>query len=154
MNVWFVDPLNPNSKYGVWSTTNPTTWLNANGYSGQNGDPCGYGPIKATDPVTTIVDSNMPDGLADLVAAQGGRASMMSPADGSGADWVLGDQHGVSFYATTNSSGAVSIYGWIDNTDWTGSAHMPLNGFMVIPEPATGALLGLGGLALLRRKRA
>jgi len=150
-NVWAADPCNPNSKYGVWSTTNPKDWLDTHGYSGFNGEPNGYGPIT---PYTSnpTGESNMPAGLAALVAAQGGRTSMMAPTNDN-TNYIGGADYRVSFYAPSDGYGTITVYGWMDATDWTGSMHMPLNGFMVIPEPTTIALLGLGGLALLRKRR-
>ncbi len=138
------------------STTNSQSWLNANGWGeGGMGEPNGgYGPInqpQPPNPATALTDSNMPPGLAAVALAHGDRIFMMEPDEGP--PWMLGDEHGAQFYATTDEDGAINIYGWIDATDWSGSMHMPLNGFMVIPEPVTVALLGLGGLALLRRRR-
>jgi hypothetical protein len=157
--VWSASSANPDSKYGVWSTLGnsgndwtPLSWLNANGYSGFNGEPNGYGPITPVpDPPTGA--SGMPAGLADLVAAEGGRVSMMAPLNDD-TNFLGGSKYLVSFSAITDDEGTISIYGWIDPTDWTGSQHMPLNGFMVIPEPATVCLFGIGALSLLRRKRA
>lgn len=148
--VWSADPLNPDSKYGCWSTTNPKDWLVENGYSGFTGEPNGYGPITPV-PNPPTGDSNMPSGLADLVLAQGGRTFMMAPTDDN-YNYVGGPNYRVSFYASSDGSGAIAVYGWLDCTDWAGAMHMPLNGFEVIPEPATIALLGLGVLPLLRKR--
>jgi hypothetical protein len=146
-NVWSVNSDNPNSKYGCWSTTNPLATMIA------HGDPCGYGPIE---PVCLRGASGMPDYLRPAVFgcdAPGGRVFMQAPT-GDDNDYLGGAAYCVAFYALTDGDGSISIYGWIDMTDWTGSAHMPLNGFEVIPEPATMALLGLGSLILLRKRKA
>ncbi len=150
-NLWAASSSNPDSKYGVWSTTNPKQWLDENGYgNGGIGAPKGgYYPITPV-PNPPTGASGMPAGLAELVTEQGGRASLIAE------DWNdhLGQlQNYVSFYAPTDSEGAITIYGWVDPTDWIGRHYMPLNGFMVIPEPATIAFLALGGLALLRKRR-
>jgi hypothetical protein len=160
---WSMNSNNPDSKFACWSSkVNPAEWLDAHGYSGNggtdnpnNGEPNtgGYGPKWSIDTQIATTESNMPAGLAALV---GDRISVRAnPANN--ATNVLGQFNCVNqaiIYAHTNSDGACEIYGWIDMTDWTGSAHMPLNGLYIVPEPATIALLGLGGLALIRRKRA
>lgn len=62
--------------------------------------------------------------------------------------------YSASFIVHTDGNGRATMYGWQDPDAFEGSFHMPVNGFAVaIPEPATVALLGLGGLALLRRRR-
>ncbi len=140
-NVWVASSDNPNSKYGVWSTTNPVEWLTNNGY------PNGYAPSEMTDG-----SSGMPAGLIAAMGSEYGRGFMMTEGDlGSGP--LGGPDYRARFYAPTDSEGAIVLYGWIDPTDWAGSMPMVLNGFMIVPEPATIALLALGGFALLRKRR-
>jgi hypothetical protein len=146
--IWSSNSNNPNSKYGVWSTQNPLDWLTANGY------PIGYSPIQPVpDPITGA--SGMPCGLQDVALnGNGDRTAMMAPLNDNN-DYLGGTAYRATICeAETDSDGVLVIYGWIDPTDYAGSMHMPLNGFMVVPEPVTIALLGLGGLALIRRKRA
>jgi len=153
---WSLRSDNQDSKFAAWSTTNPVQWLIANGYgpggantSEPNG---GYGPIINDSTVLPPrTDSNMPAGLAAQLI---GRTEMECPANDDT------EYEGGTAYRTvaqcifSDSEGNITLYGWIDATDWSGSMHIPLNAYFVIPEPATVALLGLGGLALLRRKRA
>jgi len=152
--AWSANTANPESKYGIWATTNPKTWLDNNGYSGNNNEPNGYGALIGDFPIT---DSNMPAGLKALTidcGAQGDRVNLIADADKE----MQATKHIAKIKVHTlpgdPESGVIALYGWIEGTDYSGSFHMPLNGFMVVPEPMTIALLVLGGLALIRRKRA
>ena len=174
--TWSKNTTNTDDKFGVWSTQNPVNWLAANYAPVQPGEPPqgGYGPkYTVYRPTELHTDSNMPNVIstvdgktmwnAAMVTGKSARFQMdagaTDPGDNPLGSWTVITC--ASFYATTNPylnpdypGGDITIYGWIDPTDWSGSMHMPLNGFEVVPEPATVALLGLGGLALLRRKRA
>jgi hypothetical protein len=136
------------AKYVQWATVNPNQWLTDN-YNATSGE-CplgGYGPIPGS------ADSNMPAGLKALVQ-DSGRNSLSSPIV-NGYDQLGWNANKGDVRVTADGDGTIVLYGWMDGVKvWGGSNHVPLYGFYVVPEPTTMALLGFGGLALIRRKRA
>jgi len=162
VGVWVYDSTNPYRKYVAFSTTNPKTWLDAHKgqYRGVMNEPNGYGPRKGDDHTEATTDSNMPGSPDNTYTGPGPSLYQLmgcrvdaNYADGTDHDGSMTLNVG-KMTATTNDDGACVIYAWMDATDFGNSMHVPLNAFLVVPEPTTIALLGLGGLALLRRKRA
>jgi hypothetical protein len=121
------------SKRVAWSLANPAEWLADNGFS------AGYQP------------GNIPAGLDAEVLA---RAPVMGPrAELLGDPYAYASTFSLDLTANAAGVAVAEIFGWNDNLTWQGSQHLPINGIRVVPEPATVALLGLGGLALLHRRK-
>jgi hypothetical protein len=123
-----------NDDYAAWGVVNPST--NGGYHSYRWDDPCTPGDENG------IIKRNIPM-LAEW---------NMQGAPPRKDNTVGAYQYSGYFETTADSTGKVVIYGWFDGS-LQGSYHMPINGLTVMPEPATVALLGLGGLALLRRRK-
>lgn len=106
-----------------------TSWHNS-GFSTLEA-PCN---INVTAQGNLVVNNQAQSKTGDLASAA--NYTYQFTADGSGKAVLL-------FEAVNDITGD----GWCEGNNIT------LNGFELVPEPATMMLLGLGGLALLRRRR-
>lgn len=131
----------PDSHWIAYSQQNPRQWLIANGY------PNGYQP----DP-DILPYSNMPAGLKDLTL---GRVLQDGwPPHVLEFDTIYGMTYSTSFEVTLDDLGRATLYSWADLCSLQSNQYVAINGFAIsIPEPTTVALLALGGLALLRKRR-
>jgi len=143
LNTWSWDSaFNTNNDssqddYASWGVVNPST----------NG---GYHVTMWDDPATTDVNEA---GLRKNNVPILDRQWMFGRPWPAESDAIDGHTFATDFVVTTDGTGKVTIYGWWDGDRWQGSYHFPINGLKMVPEPTTVALLGLGGLALLRRRK-
>jgi len=148
--VWSSGTDSP-AKFVQWSTQDPRQWCIDNGYGPGGANAVapqgGYG-----NPQSGKNTSDMPAGLAALCQASA-RINMHATDAYAHEGWST--NKGVLYATAQGDDGIITLYGWMDGVHiWGGSDHVPLEGFYIVPEPTTIALLGLGALALIRRKRA
>jgi len=154
-----------------WKVIGSTDLVDARDNTGTNPLVDGVGvPIYLVDGITKVADDNADlwDHSVDHIINQDeyGNTKSHWPFtgtywDGTNATGQTGTNGnagalGTSLPETTQGNGgSTTDWVWRQMTNDPSATHLPLYAMseIIIPEPATICLLGLGGLALLRRRR-
>lgn len=137
----------------------------ADGFVDTNASPT-VANIGSTSPFTTGGTDTQPTGLHSAFNSSNILTAATVDPDGAGAattatylsDSEIDNPQGsgiVSFDETGGHGGITQVQmTWVGNTSGPNTAFIGFAGSAIVPEPSSTALLGLGGLALmLRRKR-
>lgn len=167
LTVTFTD-ANVGVGYGGGAFNNTDSGSSAPGFLLDGGSPIasaigdgiyvndGFGGSYATFSFTGLQSSTQYE-----FTVYGGRSNeffttdgLIQSADGTTQLASYGNRESASFNVTTDSSGALSFRFTEDESakDTSSNATLVAMSF-VIPEPSSAALLGLGGLALILRRR-
>lgn len=123
------------SVYGAWGIVNPSTYG-------------GYQVTRWDDPCTPEDENGIYKNPVPTLA----RTYIHGRPYPAESNDITAFTYSSTFEITTDDNGCASIYGWYDGDYWCCSYHMPINGFMIVPEPAIVLLLGFGAVMLRKRK--
>jgi len=142
------DPM-PALRLGMWGETNPWNSLFGGEFPGLNQNKPNPDILpQVDDDLSSVDDSDLPRIEVDLASA---------PEN----EWVtfeyivdMGDGFNHSQGGTPGAEVAYLAFGFSDVYEWNGDSLFVDNvRFEEIPEPTSLALIGLGGLMMLRRRR-